>query len=192
MLHTKNRLIAAVSVAITAVMALSVPVMAEIARLEQLPLGSGSATISWTGKTGVTPTISSISGKARGLAIFATGRVPKPPSLAQSSTGSTPVSLPASYPIANIKGAIGGTSFTLAVAINLTSLNLNSNTSAAMGTVTGSFRGQAIRAVLSANNASPVVAFSGTIGADHITGTIGRVIRHGTKSTATAHFDITR
>ncbi len=178
------------AIAITAVVAISVPVMAQIARLQQIPLGSGSATISWTGKSGIRPTITSISGKARGFAVLATGRVPKPPSLAGSST---PASLPASYPIADIKGTIGGTSFTLDVAINLAGLNANSSTAAALGTVTGTFRGQPIKAVLTAASAtSPTVSFSGTIGSDHVTGTIGRIVRHGNRSTATAHFDVTR
>lgn len=185
----RRRTIAATAMATAAVVATSIPVMAEILRLEQLPLGSGSATISWTGKSGITPTINSISGKARGFAVVATGRVPKPPSLAHSST---PGSVPASYPIADIKGTIGGTPFTLHVAINLTGLNSNSSTPTALGTVTGTFRGLPIKAVLAASFNSPTVSFSGTVGGDHVTGTIGRVIRHGNTSTATAHFDVTR
>ena len=185
----RRRAIAATAMAITAVVAISVPVMAEIARLEQLPLGSGSATISWTGKSGITPTISSISGTARGFTVVATGRVPKPPSLANPST---PASVPTSYPIADIKGTIGGTSFTLEVAINLRGVNSNSSARAPFGTVTGTFRGQPIRAVLTASATSQTVSFSGTIGGDHVAGTIGRVVRHGNRSTTTAHFDVTR
>jgi hypothetical protein len=78
----------------------SVPVMAEVARLRSLPLGKGSATITWVG-SGITPTINSIHGSARGLTVKATGTVPPIPGVGQSSSGSTP-SIPSSYPIADI------------------------------------------------------------------------------------------
>ena len=179
-------------IAIAAVVLLSVPVMAEIASLRSIPLGRGSATISWTGKSGVTPTISSIRGSARGLAIVATGTVPTPPHLGNASPGSTSVSLPSMLPLADIKGTISGTPFSLDVTLNLSGLDLTSNKPVNFGTVTGSFRGQPIKAVLTGRRTSTTVSFSGTIGSDQVTGTINRVVHHGNMSTASASFDVTR
>lgn len=55
MLHRRNRSAAIIPSAIAVLELLSVPVMAEVARLTTLPLGRGTATISWTAKRGVTP-----------------------------------------------------------------------------------------------------------------------------------------
>jgi hypothetical protein len=179
-------------IAIAGIVLLSVPVMAEIASLRSLPVGRGSATLSWTGKSGLTPTINSIHGSARGLAIVATGTVPKPPHLGDASSDSTSLSLPSTLPLADIKGTISGTSFSLDVSLKLAGLDLTSNKPVTFGAVTGSFRGQPIKAVLTGRRTSNTVSFSGTIGSDHVTGTIIRVVRHGNMSTAYASFDVTR
>src|ERR1700679_280700 len=60
---------------------------AVLARLTRLPLGRGTATITWKGATGLSPTINSIKGTAGGYQVAATGRVPKTPSV--SGTAST-------------------------------------------------------------------------------------------------------
>ncbi len=176
--------------AVTAAVLLSVPVMAAMSRLRSIPLGRGSATISWTGKSGITPTITSIHGSARGLAIVGSATVPKP-QLGNGSAGSTSLSLPSTLPLADIKGTISGTPFTLDVTLNLAGLNPNSNGPIAFGSVTGSFRGQPIHAVLTGRRTSTTVSFSGTIGSDHVTGTITRVVHHGQLSTGYATFDVT-
>lgn len=183
---------AAVGLLVTAaVMLLSVPVMAEVARLRSIPLGRGTATITWTGQSGLTPTITSVHGAARGLPIVATGTVPKPPHLG-ASAGATSVSIPASIPLADIEGSISGTAFTLHVSLTLSGLNLTSNKSQTFGTVTGSFRGQSIKAVLTGRPAASAVSFRGTIGSDHVVGTITRVVHHAKTSTAYATFNVTR
>jgi hypothetical protein len=179
-------------IAIAGIVLLSVPVMAEIAILRSLPLGRGAATLSWTGKSGVTPTVSSIRGSARGLAIVATGTVPKPRHVGNASSGSTSLFLPPTLPLADIKGTISGTTFSLDVTLTLAGLNLTSNKPVTFGAVTGSFRGQPIKAVLTGRRTSTAVSFNGTIGRDHVTGTIARVVRHGNISTAYASFDVTR
>jgi hypothetical protein len=102
------------------------------------------------------------------------------------------MSLPSNLPLANIKGRISGTPFTLDVTFNLSGLDLTSNEPVTFGTVTGSFRGQPIKAVLMGRKTSTTVSFSGTIGSDHVTGTIARVVHHGNLSTGSASFDVTR
>jgi hypothetical protein len=176
----------------TAVAAASAPVLAEIAKLTSVPLGKGTATISWTGTYGNRPTIGPISGSARGLSIKATGVVLRVPSIGNTGQSSTSVSIPSSVPVADVKGTIGGTSFTLDIALNLTNLNLNSNAAQTFGTVTGSLHGREIQATLSSSLSSSHTQFSGTIGADHVMGTIGRVVHHGNRTTAYATFDVTK
>lgn len=190
--YPRFRAAALAVVAVVAVMLLSVPVLAAISRLRSIPLGHGSATISWTGKGGVTPTLSSIRGSARGLAIVASGTAPKPPQLSNASSGSTSLSLPPTLPLADITGTISGTPFSLDVTLNLSGLDLASNNPVTFGTVTGSFRGQPIKAILTGRRTSTRVSFSGTIGNDHVTGTITRVVHHGRTSTGDATFDVTR
>jgi hypothetical protein len=166
--------------------------MAEVARLRSLPLGKGSATITGVGNSGITPTINSIHGSARGLTVKATGTVPPIPGLGQSSSGSTP-SIPSSYPIADIKGTLGGASFSLTITLNLTGLSFSAPTKpVTFGSVSGSFHGQPISAVLIGRTAPAGVTFRGTIGNDHVTGNINRLVRHGKQSTAYATFNVTR
>jgi hypothetical protein len=102
------------------------------------------------------------------------------------------VSLPSSLPLSDIKGTISGTPFTLDITLNVAALNLASDQPVTFGMVTGSFRGQPINAVLTGRGTSTKVSFSGIIGSDHVTGSIGRLERHGNKSTAYATFDVTR
>jgi hypothetical protein len=166
--------------------------MAEVARLRSLPLGNGSATITWVGNSGITPTINSIHGSARGLTVKATGTVPPVPGVGQSPSGSTP-SIPSSYPIADIKGALAGTSFSLTITLKLSSLSFTPPTKpVTFGYVSGSFHGQPISAVLIGRTAPSGVTFRGTIGSDHVTGSINRVVRQGRQSTAYATFKVTQ
>ena len=60
------------------------------------------------------------------------------------------------------------------------------------GAVSGSFRGQSVKAELIGVPSSSTVRFKGTIGGDHVTGTIGRVVHHGNKAVAHATFDVTK
>jgi hypothetical protein len=161
----------------------SVPVRAEIARLTTLPLGKGTATVTWVGKSGINPSLSSVSGSAHGLPIAATGT-------AHAPSSGTPLS--STFPFLHITGTLDGVPFTLNVALTLSGLNLQSNKSQAFGAVTGSFRGQTISAVLSSKLSSSTLQFKGTIGGDHVTGTIGKVAHHGNRSIAHATFAVTK
>ncbi len=119
---TRKAAIGLVSVGLVGLV--SLPVMAEVASLRSLPLGKGSATITWIGNSGIIPTINSIHGSARGLTVKATGTVPAVPGLGQAPSGSTP-SIPSSYPIADIKGTLAGTAFSLTITLKLSGLSFH-------------------------------------------------------------------
>ena len=192
----RRRMLRIVAVGVFAATALglfSIPVLAEIARLTSIPLGRGSATITWTTQSGTSPTTNLISGSARGLRISAKGVVPKSSILGGAHSGSTPQSIPTHLRIADIKGKIEGTSFSIDISITLPVVtNFEPHKSVTFGAINGSFRGQAVRAVLTQSSSTSMIGFSGTIGGDHVTGTIDTPVRHGNKSTAHAKFDVTR
>jgi hypothetical protein len=116
-----------------------------IALLTNIPLGRGTATITWSGSTGLTPTITSIKGTAGGYTVSATGRTPKASSI--SGTAST---VPTEYPIADVKGTIGGTDFTVDIVLTLPS-SLTSSAHQNVGHVTGTFRNQPVAGTLTAD-----------------------------------------
>ena len=172
---------------------LAVPVVAEIARLTSIPQGRGTATITWTGKGGISPTVNSISGKAGGLSVSATDKVPKIPGLSATPSGSDPtsVSIPSSLPIANVKGAIDGSPFTLDIVLTLPQ-QLSGSSNSSLGHVTGTFRNQKVSAILTANPTGNNFDFTGTIGSLHVSGVIQSPTHHGNKATAHASFDVTK
>jgi hypothetical protein len=176
--------IAAISgLAAGALLLVSVPVRAEIARLTTLPLGKGTATVSWAGKSGISPTVNAVHGSAHGLPIAATGTVHTPgPGTPLAST----------IPFLHVTGTLDGVPFTIDVALTLSGVNLQSSKTQTFGAVTGSFRGQSVNAVLTAKVSSSTFQFKGTIGGDHVTGTIGRVVHRGNTSTAHATFALTK
>jgi hypothetical protein len=157
-----------------------------LAQLTKLPLGRGTATITWKGATGVSPTINSIQGIAGGYQVAATARVPKTPPA--SGTAST---LPSQYPIADVKGTIGGTGFTLSIVLTLPA-SLTSRSLQSFGHVTGTFRNQRVSATLTANVNSSSFTFAGTIGSLHLTGNVSRPKQQGDSETARATFNITK
>ena len=157
-----------------------------IARLTRIPTGRGIATITWKGATGLTPTISSIRGTAGGYQVVAAGRVPKTP-----STGGTASSLPSQIPVADVKGNIGGTGFTLNIVLTLPG-SLTSSKLQTVGHVTGTFRNQKVAATLTANVNSSSFAFSGTIGSLHVSGHVSQPKQHGNMETARATFNVTK
>jgi hypothetical protein len=166
-----------------ALLLVGVPVRAEIARLTSLPLGKGTATVTWVGKSGISPTLNSVRGSAHGLPIAATGTVHTP------SPG-TPLS--STIPFLHIAGTLDQVPFTVDVSLTLSGVNLQSNKTQTFGAVTGSFRGQPVNAVLTSKLSSSTFQFKGTIGSDHVTGTIGKVVHRGKTSTAHAAFVVTK
>jgi hypothetical protein len=164
------------------VLAIGLPVLAQVARLTKIPLGKGEATITWTGSSGISPTITSVQGAAGGYPVRGTGKVPKPPSLGTS--GGT---LAAEIPIAQVRGTIGGSSFALTIHIDLDG---GLSTGRPIGNVTGTFRGHAITATLTPDTPSDSVQFTGLIDALKVSGTIGDVTHRGKSSTAHATFTV--
>jgi hypothetical protein len=176
-----------VIVVVAAVVALiSTTTDALLARLTRIPLGRGAASITWSGVAGVTPTIKSIKGSAAGYSVSGGGRVPTPASILGSAS-----SIPSDLPLADVKGTIGGSRFTLDITLTLptSGVLLNPQT---FGRVSGTFRGQAVTAKLTAKVSSNSFGFKGTIGTLHVTGVISQPRQHGNTETAHASFDVTK
>jgi hypothetical protein len=117
------------------------------------------------------------------LEVAAIGRVPKTPPV--SGTAST---LPSQYPIANVKGTIGATGFTLNMVLTLPT-SLASSKLQSFGHVTGTFRNQQVAATLTANVNSCSFTFVGTIGSLHIAATYRS---KSSTETARATFNMTK
>ena len=157
-----------------------------LARLTRIPLGRGTATITWTGAAAIRPTLPSVKGSAGGYSVSATGRVPNPASILGSAS-----SVPSQIPLANVKGTVGGTPFTLGIVLTLPTIAPSVNP-VTFGHATGSFRSQAVSATLTANSNSSSFGFKGTIGKLHIAGVVSQPRQHGNSETARATFDVTK
>jgi hypothetical protein len=181
-----RRLTGGACLAVATVALLITSANALLARLTRIPLGRGTATITWSGATGDRPTIKSITGAAGSYTVTASGHVPPPTPI--SGTAS---SLPSQYPVADVAGTIGGTPFTLDVVLSLPS-SLSSNEPQSVGHVTGTFRGMAVSAALTANVNSNSFRFDGTIGSLQVSGVVSQPIHHGHSETAHASFDVTK
>jgi hypothetical protein len=159
-----------------------------VARFTTIPLGHGTATITWTGKGGLRPTLNSIRGSVHGIPVMASGQVP-------GLGAGTASSIPTTFTLADVQGQLGGAHFTLTIDLSLSSLSATAapGSTAAFGTVTGTFRGQVVRAsVSSPKPGSQFVRFTGTIGALKVAGSIGPPTHHGNQSTAHASFTVSR
>jgi hypothetical protein len=157
-----------------------------LAQLTKIPLGRGTATITWKGATGLSPTIHSIKGTAGGYQVAATGQVPE-----SEPTSGAASTLPSHYPIADVKGTIGGTGFTLDIVLTLPA-SLTSSKPQTFGRVTGTFRNQRVAATLAANVNSSSFTFVGTIGPLHVAGHVSQPKQRGDTETARATFNVTK
>ena len=99
----RSRKLFGTAAVVALVLTVCVPVLAKVVVLTHIPLGSGSATVTWTGSSGIRPTVTSIRGAAGGYQVRGYGTVPIPHGL-----GSAGATLPAQIPIAKIKGTLGG------------------------------------------------------------------------------------
>lgn len=175
---------------VASVLALAGPVAAVEARLTSLPLGHGTAVITWTGASGITPTVTSISGQAGRSKVVAHETLAR---VGQPGSGTTLPDLTKPLPLGDVTGTIGGTAFTLHITLQVPStLSPSPHQVIDLGAVTGSFRGQPVVATLSAQSTSLDLVVRGTIGAYHVTARVGRVQHHGTHATARATYDVTR
>ena len=177
-------------------LALAVPIGAMVARLTSLPLGHGTATISWIGTTGIHPKVSSIRGTVRHLPVVAAINLPNygagGSQAGSISTASPSSALESSIPLGHVHGTLGGAPFTLDIDLQLPSSQPQGGALQSIGHVTGSFRGEPISATLKANLESPNVTFAGTIGSYKVTGIIGNGHRHGKETTARATFNVSQ
>ena len=165
----------------------ALPVAAVVARLRTIPLGRGTATIVWTGRSGLHPTVTSVKGTAGGYRVVASATTP-PLSGVGGSLTSGSVSLPSSFTLAHVTGELGGAPFTFDIDLDLAHTGLG--TGAPIATVHGTFRGQTVAATVSAR--SQFVRFRGTIGPDDVSGTIGPPQHRGNTTTAHASFVVAR
>jgi hypothetical protein len=157
-----------------------------LARLTRIPLGRGTATITWKGATGIKPTIKSIKGSAGGYSVSGNGRIPE-----LTSTGGSAPSIPSNLPLADIKGTIGGSPFTLDIVLTLPT-SATPSKPLTIGHLTGTFRSQVVAGTVTANLSSRNFAFTGTIGTLHVEGVVLQPHQHGDTETAHATFDVTK
>lgn len=168
------------------ILTVSVPVLAQVAVLRNIPLGRGSATITWTGSSGVRPSITSIRGAAGGYQVRGSGTVPIP-----QGFGSAGGTLPAQIPIAKIKGTLGGSPFTLTINISLSG-GLHPAPGTPIGNVTGTFRGLPVTASLIPDPPKYQFRFLGSIGPRKVSGVVQSFNRHGKTTTAHATFAVSQ
>jgi hypothetical protein len=97
---------------------IAVPVAALVARLNTIPLGPGTATITWTGRAGLRPTLTSIRGTVHGYKVIGSGQVP---GIGSSSSGGAEGggSIPSTVTLAKVNGQLGGSAFTLTIDLSL-------------------------------------------------------------------------
>jgi hypothetical protein len=159
-----------------------------MARLATIPLGRGTASITWTGATGVTPTIGSIKGTAGGYQVSGSGKVPAAASVNGTATS---ISVPSEFPIADVTGTIGGAQFALDIVLQLPS-SLTTTKAQPFGHITGTFRNQPVRATITASPESRSFRFQGTIGTLAVSGVVSQPHQHKNTETAQATFNVTK
>jgi hypothetical protein len=159
---------------------------AELTSLEHIPDGHGTATVTWTGASGLHPTIKSVAGTVGRYRLKATGTVPnyfQHQGLTTSPTGVTAT-------LATIKGTLAGTSFTITISL---STGGSSEQTQSFATVTGTFHGLPVAGTIGAPTTpaalrSDLGTFSGTIGSQHVQGTIYKPKSAHGRNTAHAVF----
>ena len=170
----------------------ALPVAGLVARLHTIPLGHGTATIVWTGRSGLHPSVTAVRGTAGGFRVDASATTP-PLSGAGRSLSSGSVSLPSSFTLAHVTGQLGGAPFSFDIDVDLAHPGLLASPGTPIFTVHGTFRGQPIAATVFAVSArSSFVRFRGTIGSDSVSGTIDSPRHRGNTTTAHASFVVAR
>lgn len=162
---------------------------AALLSLRHIPDGRGTATISWTGKTGLHPTLSEVGGTVERFPVKGSGTLPnyfKHQGLTTSPTGIQAI-------LATIHGTLAGTPFTITISL---STGGSAQQSHSFATVTGSLHGVPVSATLNA----PITVeqlqrdlgtFNGTIGSQRVEGTISKPTSSHGHNTAHAVFDVT-
>jgi hypothetical protein len=188
-----RRRVASAAAIIGCVLAVSVPAAAFVVELTSVPLGHGVATITWTGAGSTT--VNSVAGQVGRFRVTASDEVPgwmSPPSSSSGGAVSRPKpNADGSFPIGVVHGTMGGTPFTLQMAIVIPK-NYPLHKTILIGKATGSFLDHPIKANVTANSNWPTAHFVGTIGPYNVTGTFGRIQHDGTTSTVHATYIVTR
>ena len=178
-------------IAALACLVAALPVAGLVARLHTIPLGHGTATIVWTGRSGLHPSVTAVRGTAGGFRVEASATTPPLSGVGGSLSGGS-VSLPSSFTLAHVTGQLGGAPFTFDIDLDLAHPGLLAS-GTPIATVHGTFRGQPIAATVFAVSArSSFVRFRGTIGSDSVSGTIGPPRHRGNTTTAHASFVVAR
>lgn len=146
---------------------------AALRSLGHIPDGRGTATITWSGKSGLHPTISAVDGTVGRYRVKGSGTLPDY-SRHQGLT-TTPTGIIAT--LATIHGTLDATPFT--ITITLTTSTSAGAASHSFATVTGTFHGLPVSATVDAPTGQRALradlgTFSGTIGSQHVQGTIYR------------------
>ncbi len=159
---------------------------AALRSLEHIPDGHGTATITWTGKSGLHPTISSVDGTVGRYRVEGSGTLPDYSDHHGLTT--TPTGITAN--LATIHGTLDAVPFTIAISLSTGGSGLESHSFAM---VTGTFHGVPVSATIDAPTTPRALqtelgTFSGTIGSQHVHGTIYRPENAHGHSTAHAVF----
>jgi hypothetical protein len=162
---------------------------AEIASLGHIPDGSGRAAVTWTGATGVHPSIKGITGVVGRYRITATGKVPNYSQ--QQGLTSSPGGI--TLTLATMKGTLAGSPFTITITLTPGS---GSQTSSGFARVTGTFHGLPVAATIyppttASGLQKDLGTFVGTIGSQHVQGTIAKPTGSHGRNTAHATFVVT-
>ena len=173
--------------AVVTLVALGGLAAAALESLGHVPDGSGSATITWTAQSTVHPT-STVGGSVGRYRVKATGTLPF-----LEHQGATISSNGLSGTFATVKGTLAGTPFVINVSLSF------GNTAGGphgFATVTGMFHGVPVSATIDEPTTpsqlqNDLGSFSGTIGSQHVRGTISKPKTHGGESTAHASYVVT-
>lgn len=161
---------------------------AALRSLRHIPDGRGTATVTWTGKTGLHPTISEVNGTVEHFPVKGSGTLPN--YFKHQGLTTTPTGIEAT--LATIHGTLAGTPFTITISL---STGGSAQQSHSFATVTGSFHGVPVSATINA----PVTpqqlqrdlgTFTGTIGSQRVEGTITKPTSSHGHNTAHAVFDV--
>jgi hypothetical protein len=159
---------------------------AALSSLGHIPDGSGTATITWTGKSGLHPTISSVAGTVGRYRVKGSGSLPD--YFQHQGLTTTPTGITAT--LATIHGTLSGTPFTITISLSTVGSTVQSHSFA---TVSGSFHGLPVSATIEAPNTQKELlkdlgTFKGTIGSQHVQGTIVKPTSSHGHNTAHATF----
>src|SRR5580700_2781859 len=99
-----KRAFVGIALGLACIALLSAPVLAEIASLTRLPLGRGTATVTWTSNSGNTPTATAIAGTVRGLSVSAKQTLSNPLRSDGLGSGTVPTSItiPSAFPLGKV------------------------------------------------------------------------------------------